>query len=820
MDENDSNTLSHVIKLDGSRESVHFDAIQQRVEKAAGGLRDINPALLTQLVITGMKNNMTTTELDYEIARKAAYMIDRNTDYDRLAVNILVSRDRKLNSHSFLSTMAFLYEDGLISREYYMCLRFFDEHVMRLESLMHYDRDYNCTYFGYKTMMSGYILSTKSGTVREVPSHMFMRVATSFYLTPDNMRLIRASDADNILDDPHVKTIVNNITSVYNDFTLKKCMHASPTMFNSGATNNSLMSCFLMTAEDDLHSIAELVKKCMLCSKASGGIGISLSALRSEGQLIKTSGFPSGGVLNFMRIIQEVGRSINQGGRRPGAIAVYLTPHHGDIETFLRCRLPSTPDAHATRSLNTGLWVSDHFMNTLRRADKNTLWYLFSEDTAPGLVDSVGPAFTALYNKYVEEKRYVKTIKIRTLWKMVLRSIVETGEPYILFKDHCNLKSNQQHLGVIRNSNLCAEIVEYSSDTEIACCNLASICLPAFYDEKTKDIDYEELMRVAGQLTENLNQVIDLNKYPHEHARNSNYAHRPIAIGVQGYADLLVKLRIPFEKSHAVNRKVFEAIYLGAMTRSAELAERHGAYSSFKGSPLSHGKFQFDLWRGFDRSQLHFRERWEELQTKILEHGTRNSLVTAIMPTASTAQIQGNNECVEPYAANVYYRKTKSGEYMCVCKQLIEDLKMLNLWNTSVQNRILGDRGSIQNISEIPAHIRELYKTKYEIKQHIILELAAERGPFIDQTQSMNVFFKGTSSDIKKKLNACLLGGHSKGLKTGMYYMKGEEGTHATTSLTQTSTMATSMTLSVKPSLASLNATCDPSDPTCESCSG
>lgn len=1308
-----SEQLNYVIKLNGEQVPIHFDEILNRVIKASEGLNNkIESALITQKVIIGMKNGMTTTELDYMIAEIAAYMATLSPQYDKLAVNIMVSRDRKLNPRTFMETMTSLYHDKLIDNDYYCNLRLFNDYSP-IEDLIDYSRDYDFKYFGYKTLKEGYLLKGKSKPiVQEVPSHLWMRLATFMYI--DEFCQCYNPNCDNNNTDENesflshlAHEVAHKIKSVYDSLSRHEYTHASPTLFNAGTINSSLLSCFLLSVDDDLESIADLWKKIALISKGAGGIGVSLTPLRAKGSIINSTNRLADGIIPVMKVIEEIAKYVNQGGRRPGAVANYINVFHADIFDFLRSRLPDTDSAYKADLIFTGLMIPDYFMECV---DADDDWYLFSPDTAPELVDAVGSSFKRHYLKYRDQQPpiYFEKVKARDICKLILKSLIETGTPYIIFQDAANNKSNQKNLGTIRNSNLCvsgdtllltnkgylpisalekntihpdvaknlkiyngtrfissnvvitnesaklyrvhfsngmtldvtsyhqfllqdegygkiegggssylgfpshkgsmidkpkfllvvslnlnypyyfnvdgnkswelgfveknrytgnytltlinadkilpisssdsfwvcshnpdkmkitdisstnnkdiissrgyslidregghknnnnynrikgakrvitndlkigmemftdyslnvienlentnhhninsseqffnqitrpfiygafaaspsqifndgsmhssilvkgfsqkyliqvlstyfnqsvkhievpkddvthlvlapqwvnrtgenlivlgstdksksitllngfcwlnsilyttnvgkflglkifhesasiihrvwlllqtvgiksnlvpynshfncqtnpslilnhcieinseelarlitlnfdvtyltqevdftvslsnltdccyfeereirvtrveelegahttycftdvenqagifngiltgqcAEILEFSSNNEIACCNLASICLPSFYDDESGDMDYERLILAAGQLTENLNKIIDLNHYPHDDARTSNMKNRPIAIGVQGFANLLLKQRLSFSspETRVLNKRLFEAIYLGAMTKSMELAKEQGPYETYDGSPISQGMFQFDLWPNFSRNELFFKDRWERLESDILKHGVRNSLVTAVMPTASTAQIHGFNECIEPIAANIYSRKVKSGEYLISCEELIHDLEKLGKWNKSMQTRIMNNKGSIQNIEGIPDELKEMYKTKFEVRQRDLIELSAERGPFIDQTQSLNLFFNDVGENLSKKLYASLFHGWKLGLKTGIYYCKSDAAISGTsTSKGDKTTYAHS---SVK--LNDLLLSMDPSS--CESCSG
>ena len=737
-----------VIKRDGRQESVKFDKVTARIEKLCYSLepRHVDPVDVAKKVIEGIYDGVTTSELDNLAAEIAASLTTKHPDYARLASRIAVSNLHKNTKKSFSATMTDLYnyidlrtgkKAPLLAEDVYQIIQ---KNADLLDSTIIYDRDFGYDYFGFKTLERSYLLKI-NGQVVERPQHMLMRVAIGIH-----------------------KEDVNAAIETYNLMSERWFTHATPTLFNAGTPKAQLSSCFLLTMkEDSIEGIYDTLKQCAKISQSAGGIGLSIHDIRATGSYIRGTNGTSNGIIPMLRVFNDTARYVDQGGgKRKGSFAIYLEPWHADIFEFLDLKKNHGKEELRARDLFYALWVCDLFM---KRVEENGNWSLFCPNEAPGLTTSWGEEFEKLYEKYEREGKAIKTVKAQELWFAILESQIETGTPYILYKDACNGKSNQQNLGTIKSSNLCTEIVEYTSPDEIAVCNLASIALPRFITEGK--FDHEKLFEVTKVVTRNLNKIIDVNYYPVEEARKSNFRHRPIGIGVQGLADTFILLKMPFDSEEAkkLNTEVFETIYFGAMTASVELAKKDGAYETFQGSPISRGTFQFDMW-GVKPSD---RWDWNNLKEEVKKYGARNSLLLAPMPTASTSQILGNNECFEPYTSNIYTRRVLSGEFIVVNKYLLKDLVELGLWNNELKNKIISSNGSIQNIEEIPQPIKDLYKTVWEIKQRTLIDMAADRGAFICQSQSLNLFLQDVDFS---KLTSMHFYGWKKGLKTGMYYLR------------------------------------------------
>ncbi len=737
-----------VIKRSGKREDVSFDKITARVKKLCYGLNQqyVDPIEIAKKVIQGLYDGVTTTELDNLAAETAATMATIHPDNALLAARIAVSNLHKNTDKSFSKTMKALYEyidpktgenAGLISEETQQII---NNNKDRIDSAIIYDRDYNFDYFGFKTLERSYLLRMDNQVV-ERPQHMLMRAALG----------IHGEDIDAAIE-------------TYNLMSEKWFIHATPTLFNAGTPKPQLSSCFLLSmTEDSISGIFETLSRCAKISQSAGGIGLSIHNIRAKGSYIKGTGGTSNGIIPMLRVYNDTARYVDQGGgKRKGAFAVYMEPWHADIMQFLDLKKNHGKEELRARDLFYAMWIPDLFMERVKQDGE---WSLFCPNEAPGLHDSYGGEFEALYHKYEQEGRARKVIKAQELWFKILESQIETGTPYMLYKDACNRKSNQKNLGTIRSSNLCTEIIEYTSPDEVAVCNLASISLPKFVNDA--QFDFQRLYEVTRVLARNLNKVIDVNYYPIPEAYNSNMRHRPIGLGVQGLADAFIHMRFPFDSEEArkLNRDIFETIYFAALTESNALAERDGAYKTFKGSPASKGELQFDLW-GVEPSD---RWDWAELKGKIKKHGLRNSLLLAPMPTASTSQILGNNECFEPYTSNIYTRRTLSGEYIVVNKHLLKDLIGLGLWNEEMKQALMAANGSIQDIAEIPKELKDLYKTAYEISQKVIIDMSADRGAFICQSQSLNLFVENPNFG---KLSSMHFYAWERGLKTGMYYLR------------------------------------------------
>jgi len=744
----------HVVKRDGRTESVHFDKITSRISKLAFGLdtKYVEPPLVAQKVIQGVYPGVTTMELDELAAQTAASFATQHPDYSILAARISVSNLQKSTCEVFSELTEALYNyvhpitqkpGPLVSKEHYDTVM---KHKVILDNTIDHARDFDYDYFGYKTLEKSYLLKM-DGMIVERPQCMLMRVAVG----------IHGDD-------------INQIIHTYNGLSQRYFTHATPTLFNAGTCTPQMSSCFLLTMkEDSIDGIYETLKNCAIISKYAGGIGLASHNIRASKSYIRGTNGTSNGIVPMLRVFNNTARYVDQGGgKRKGSIAIYLEPWHADVFAFLDLRKNHGNEADRARDLFYALWIPDLFME---RVKANGKWTLMCPDECPGLADCHGQEFVELYEKYEKEGKGRESIQAQQLWFAILDSQVETGTPYMVYKDHCNSKSNQKNLGTIRCSNLCTEIVQYTSPDETAVCNLASISLSMLVRRvKTAGplvFDFAKLLEISMTLTRNLNKVIDRNFYPIPEAKTSNMKHRPIGLGVQGLADAFAMLKIPFDSSEAaqLNRDIFETIYFGACTASCLLAKVEGHYESYPGSPSSQGKLQYDLW-GVTPSD---RWDWGSLKKEIVKYGLRNSLLVAPMPTASTAQILGNNESTEPFTANIYNRRVLAGEFTIVNKHLLRDLTSRGIWNESIRNQIIANRGSVQKIEEIPKELRDVYKTVWEVPQRVILDLAADRSPFICQSQSLNVHIADPSS---KKLTSMHFYAWKKGLKTGMYYLR------------------------------------------------
>lgn len=737
-----------VIKRNGKKEAVHFDKITARIYKLIYGLSisEKDVIEIAKKVIQGIYDNITTTELDNLAAETAAAQTTIHPDFSVLAARIVVSNLHKNTLKSFSKTAQLLYEytdpitqthAPLISEEIYKIIR---KNADELDSSVIYDRDYNFDYFGFKTLERSYLIRT-NGKVTERPQHLFMRVALGIH-----------------------KEDIQAAIETYNLMSEKWFIHATPTLFNAGTPKPQMSSCFLLSmTEDSIAGIFDTLKRCALISQSAGGIGVSIHNIRSTGSYIKGTGGISNGIIPMLRVFNDTARYVDQGGgKRKGAIAVYIEPWHLDIFDFIDIRKNHGKEEMRARDLFPALWIPDLFM---QRVEADQMWSLFDPNEAQGLYEVYGEKFNELYTTYENEGKFRKQIKARELWTAILEAQIETGTPYMCYKDAVNEKSNQKNIGTIRSSNLCTEIMEYTNADEVAVCNLASLALPRYVS--SGGFDFQKLYEVTKIVTRNLNKIIDGNYYPIPETKTSNDRHRPIGLGVQGLADVFLLLRLPFESPEArrLNKDIFETIYFASMEASMDLAKEQGAYSSFAGSPLSEGKFQFDLWQVVPSD----RWDWEKLRQEVMTHGVRNSLLLAPMPTASTSQILGNNECFEPYTSNIYNRRVLSGEFVVVNKFLLKDLIELGLWNPTMKNKLIAENGSVQNIPEIPTELKELYKTVWEIKQKTIIDMAAERGAFICQSQSLNLFM---AEPNLAKLTSMHFHAWKSGLKTGMYYLR------------------------------------------------
>lgn len=736
-----------VIKRTGKREEVSFDKITARVKKLVYGLSDhVNPIKISMKVIEGLYDGVSTSDLDNLAAETAATMTAIHPDYALLAARVAISNLHKNTNKSFSETMEALYnyidpitkqKAGLISDVTIDVIR---RHADQLDSAIIYDRDYGFDYFGFKTLERSYLLRMDKQVV-ERPQHMLMRASIGI----------------------HGEDVASAIET-YNLMSEKWFIHATPTLFNAGTPKPQLSSCFLLSMVDDsIEGIFETLSRCAKISQSAGGIGLSIHNVRATGSYIKGTGGTSNGIIPMLRVFNDTARYVDQGGgKRKGAFAVYLEPWHADIQEFLELKKNHGKEEQRARDLFYAMWIPDLFME---RVKNDEMWSLFCPNEAPGLCDTYGGEFEALYHKYEQEGKARKVVRAQEIWNSIIESQVETGTPYMLYKDAVNRKNNQKNLGTIRSSNLCTEIMEYTSADEVAVCNLASIALPKFV--QNGEFDHKQLFEITRVATRNLNKVIDVNYYPIPEAKNSNMRHRPIGLGVQGLADAFILMRYPFDSPEArkLNKEIFETIYFAALTESNAIAERDGTYQSYEGSPASQGILQYDMW-GAEPSD---RWDWAALKAKIALHGLRNSLLVAPMPTASTSQILGNNECIEPYTSNIYTRRTLSGEYIVVNKHLLNDLIRLNLWDEEMKEALIASNGSVQHVHGLPQELKELYKTVWEISQKVIIDMAADRGAFICQSQSLNLFVENAS---KGKLSSMHFYAWQKGLKTGMYYLR------------------------------------------------
>lgn len=737
-----------VITRSGKKEPVKFDKITLRISKLTYGLNSgfIDAMEVAKRTIQGLFDGITTEELDNLSAEVAAYMTSTHPDYAKLAGRIAVANLHRKTSDSFFETVEKLYNHTdkvtgelmpAISKELYDLA---DEHKDRISAEIAYSRDFEYDYFGFKTLERSYLLKVE-GKIVERPQHMLMRVSLG----------IHGKDIDAAMETYHL-------------LSEKWFTHATPTLFNAGTNKPQMSSCFLLAMKDDsIGGIYDTLKDCALISQSAGGIGVSIHNIRAKGTFIKGTNGYSNGIVPMLKVFNDTARYVDQGGgKRKGSFAIYLEPWHADILDFLELKKNHGKEELRARDLFYALWVNDLFME---RVEADAEWSLFCPKEAPGLPDTYGEEFRALYLKYEKDGRAKQKMSARKLWFEILQSQIETGSPFMLYKDAANAKSNQKNLGTIKSSNLCTEIIQYTSDKEVAVCNLASIALPKFVNGQ--DYDHKKLFEVVYKATVNLNKIIELNYYPIPEAEYSNKKNRPIGLGVQGLADTFAKLRMPFDSESAkvLNKEIFETIYFAAMSASCDLAKEYGAYESYEGSPVSQGIFQYDMW-GVTPSA---RWDWSALKANVKEHGVRNSLLVAPMPTASTSQILGNNECIEPFTSNLYTRRVLSGEFAVINKHLIQDLIKLDLWNDNMKNEIVKNNGSIQAVESIPAEIKELYKTVWEVKQKAIIDMASDRGAYIDQSQSLNIHMTDVNLG---KLSSMHFHAWKMGLKTGMYYLR------------------------------------------------
>ena len=759
-----------VIKRSGDEVEMLFDKVTKRISKLNSGpefepLQGVFPDKVAQKVFTSMYDGISTSEIDNLTAEVAIGMITDNPNYETLAMRVTVSNLQKNCPKTFSDAMIFLHGKGIVSND------FIKDLTLEMDTWIEHSRDYLFGYFGIKTLQKGYL------NEGETPQYLFMRVAIG----------IHGSDRARVRE-------------TYDLMSQKFFTHATPTLFNAGTPKPQMSSCFLVAMKDDsIDGIYETLKECAHISKWSGGIGIHCSNIRANGSRIKGTNGVADGIVPMLRVFNNTARYVNQGGgKRKGSFAIYLEPWHADIMEFLELRLNQGDEEMRCRDLFTAMWIPDLFM---KRVEEDGEWHLMCPNECPGLPDVYGEEFNELYKMYVVQGRFKKAVKAREVWDAILKSQVETGTPYMCYKDTANEKSNQKNIGTIKSSNLCTEIIEVSGPDETAVCNLASLSLPAFV--VGEGFDYVKLHHVTQIVTRNLNRVIDRNYYPTEPARKSNFRHRPIAIGVQGLADVFMMFGIPFDSKQAasINKCIFETIYHAALSASYQLACEEGPYETFKGSPASEGILQTDLWGVPDST----RYDWDELRTNIKTSGLRNSLLVAPMPTASTAQILGNNEAFEPYTTNIYLRRTLAGEFVMVNKHLVRDLQTIGKWNKDIKTEIVRNGGSVQTL-DIPEKLKEIYRTVWEIPQRSIIDMSADRGAFIDQSQSLNIFMENPSL---AKLSSMHLYGWKKGLKTGMYYLR-----------TRSKARAQQVTVPVTPSPEQVLA-CSLANPgACDMCSG
>ena len=785
----------YVIKRDGRKEAVKFDKITARIIKMCYGLDPlVSPEAVAMKVIEGIYDGVSTTDLDNLAAEVAAAKTIDHPDYALLASRIAVSNLHKETKKSFSEVMEELYKyvdpktgerASLIADDVYEVIQ---NNKEVLDSSIIYDRDFRYDYFGFKTLTRSYLLRI-NGEIAERPQQMLMRVAVGIH-----------------------KNDLEQAIKTYNLMSEGWFTHATPTLFNAGTPKPQMSSCFLLTMkEDSISGIYDTLKSCAQISQSAGGIGLAIHDIRATGSYIKGTNGTSNGIVPMLRVFNDTARYVDQGGgKRKGSFAIYMEPWHADVFDFLDLKKNFGKEEQRARDLFYALWIPDLFM---QRVEDNGDWTLMCPHECPGLSETYGAEFEALYTAYEREGKGRKTVKAQDLWFKILESQIETGTPYMLYKDAANNKSNQKNLGTIKSSNLCTEIMEYTAPDEVAVCNLASLALPKFVTEEGT-FDHDKLFEVTYQATINLNRIIDGNYYPVEEARKSNMRHRPIGLGVQGLADAFIMMRFPFEseEARALNREIFETIYYAAMTASKDLAKVEGPYETFEGSPVSQGIFQYDMWGVTPTS----RWEWDLLKEEVKQHGVRNSLLLAPMPTASTAQILGNNECFEPYTSNIYTRRVLSGEFIIVNKHLLKDLVKEGLWTKEMRQKLMASNGSVQNITEIPQYIKDLYKTAWEISQKAIIEQAADRGAYICQSQSLNIFMENANFG---KLTSMHFYGWKKGLKTGMYYLRTKAATDAIKFTLDKSVTAEPSQATIEEQQAAIACSLDDPDG-CEMCSG
>ena len=785
----------YVVKRDGRKETVKFDKITARIIKMCYGLDPlVSPEAVAMKVIEGIYDGVSTSDLDNLAAEVAAAKTIDHPDYALLASRIAVSNLHKETKKTFSEVIDDLHHyidpktnqnASLVADDVYAIIQ---ENKEAFDSSIIYDRDFRYDYFGFKTLSRSYLMRL-NGKIAERPQQMLMRVAIGI----------------------HKKDVASAIKT-YNLMSEGWFTHATPTLFNAGTPKPQMSSCFLLTMkEDSIEGIYDTLKSCAQISQSAGGIGLALHDIRATGSYIKGTNGTSNGIVPMLRVFNDTARYVDQGGgKRKGSFAMYIEPWHADVFDFLDLKKNHGKEEQRARDLFYALWIPDLFM---QRVKENGDWTLMCPHECPGLSDTHSAEFEALYTKYEKEGKGRKTIKAQDLWFKILESQIETGTPYMLYKDAANAKSNQQNLGTIKSSNLCTEIIEYTAPDEVAVCNLASLALPKYVTEDG-NFDHDKLFEVTYQATLNLNRIIDENFYPVEEAKNSNLRHRPIGLGVQGLADAFIMMGLPFEseEARALNREIFETIYFASMTASKDLSKVEGPYETIKGSPVSKGIFQFDMW-GVTPTN---RWEWDILKEEVKKHGVRNSLLLAPMPTASTAQILGNNECFEPYTSNIYTRRVLSGEFIIVNKHLLKDLVREGLWNKDMRQKIMTANGSVQNINEVPQRLKDLYKTAWEISQKAIIDQAADRGAYICQSQSLNIFMENANFG---KLTSMHFYGWEKGLKTGMYYLRTKAATDAIKFTVEKTVVQEPTAKSLEEQAAAIACSLDNPD-SCEMCSG
>jgi ribonucleoside-diphosphate reductase alpha chain len=737
-----------VIKRDGSKQPMLFDKISQRIQTLVSmspPLTHINVPKLAIKIIEQLHDQISTSKIDELTAQECAAQSTTHLDFGTLAGRIVISNNHKNTNPSFFEISTLLHQSGYINSSYYDVIC---QHKDVFQSMLDCSRDYNIDYFGFKTLERAYLIHVR-GSIVERPQHMWLRVAIAIH--GNQIELVKET---------------------YDLMSQKYFTHATPTLFNAGANHQQLSSCFLVAMkEDSIDGIYDTLKECAQISKRAGGIGLHIHNIRATGTFIDGTGGYSNGIVPMLRVFNETARYVDQGGgKRNGSFSIYLSPDHADIEAWLELKRNTGDESVKARDLFYGLWVSDLFME---RVEKNESWSLFCPHQCPGLNDVYGQEYRTLYESYEQQNKAIKKVQARELWFKILDSQMETGTPSLLYKDACNIKSNQKNIGTIQSSNLCTEIIQYSDKNETAVCNLASISLSTFV--KDGKFQYDKLYEVTQVVARNLDRLIDINDYPTETAKRSNFRHRPLGIGVQGLADAFFLLDIPFHSEEAIrlNKLMFETMYYSAIETSVELAKKHGPYETFKGSPLSQGQFQFNLWN-VDETTLSM--DWAKLRKEVMTYGVRNSLMLAPMPTASTSQILGNNECIEPITSNIYVRRTLAGEFVMMNKYLVHELSSLGLWNEQVKNSIIEHHGSVQQL-DISSHLKQKYKIVWEMPMKHIIDMAVDRGAFVCQSQSLNLWIKDPTYTI---LTSMYFYGWRKGLKTGVYYLRRKPKHHTT----------------------------------------